>query len=183
MSGELCLRFQTGEDHRYIQPYRGFLLQLIPVGCSPDTPVILSDLAYLVEHNESQATYRCRSGLEFPGGQGDTVTLTCSGHQYDRPLPQCVAKIDSGQAPEVTSDSRASTAMLHDVILPTVVTMFTVILSIAACILLLIIKRQWETYPEFDQHQQVREITARMPLKRPLSVKRNFKSKDIDCLK
>ena len=92
----LCLRFLTGEDHRYIQPYRGFLLQLIPVGCSPDTPVILSDLAYLVEHNESQATYRCRSGLEFPGGQGDTVTLTCSGHQYDRPLPQCVAKIDSG---------------------------------------------------------------------------------------
>ena len=40
--------------------------------------------------------------------------------------------------------------MLHDVILPTVVTMFTVILSIAACILLLIIKRQWETYPEFN---------------------------------
>ena len=59
---------------------------------------------------------------------------------------------------EVTSDSRASTStstMLHDVILPTVVTMFTVILSIAACILLLIIKRQWETYPEFQQHQQV----------------------------
>ena len=73
--------------------------------------------------------------------------------------------------------------MLHDIVLPTIVTMFTVILSIAACILLLIIKRQWETYPEFDQQQQVREITAKMPLKRPLSVKRNFKSKDIDCLK
>ena len=57
--------------------------------------------------------------------------------------------------PEVVRDSRTSTAMLHDVILPTVVTMFTVILSIAACILLLIIKRQWETYPEFQQHQQV----------------------------
>ena len=55
---------------------------------------------------------------------------------------------------EVTSDSRASTStstLLHDVILPTVVTMFTVILSIAACILLLIIKRQWESYPEFTQ--------------------------------
>ena len=56
--------------------------------------------------------------------------------------------------PEVVRDSRTSTAMLHDVILPTVVTMFTVILSIAACILLLIIKKQWDTYPEF-QHQQV----------------------------
>ena len=51
-------RFQTGADHRYIQPYRGFLLQLIPVGCTPDVPVLLSDLAILVEHNQSHATYR-----------------------------------------------------------------------------------------------------------------------------
>ena len=47
--------------------------------------------------------------------------------------------------------------LLHDIVLPTIVTMFTVILSIAACILLLIIKRQWETLPEYrhHQHQQV----------------------------
>ena len=47
--------------------------------------------------------------------------------------------------------------LLHDIVLPTIVTMFTVILSIAACILLLIIKRQWETLPEYQhhQHQQV----------------------------
>ena len=44
---------------------------------------------------------------------------------------------------------------LHDIVLPTIVTMFTVILSIAACILLLIIKRQWETLPEYRHHQQV----------------------------
>ena len=56
-------------------------------------------------------------------------------------------------------NSRASTAMLHDVILPTVVTMFTVILSIAACILLLIIKRQWETLPEYRHHQH-QQVTA-----------------------
>ena len=41
--------------------------------------------------------------------------------------------------------------MLHDIVLPTIVTMFTVILSIAACILLLIIKKQWETLPEYRQ--------------------------------
>ena len=46
-------------------------------------------------------------------------------------------------------------AMLHDVILPTVVTMFTVILSIAACILLLIIKKQWDNFPPEFHHQQV----------------------------
>ena len=51
--------------------------------------------------------------------------------------------------------------MLHDIVLPTIVTMFTVILSIAACILLLIIKRQWETLPEYrhHQHQQVTAVT------------------------
>ena len=92
------IRFQTGEDLQYLQPYRGFLLQLIPVGCTPDAPVILSELAFLVEHNESHATYSCRSGLEFRGGLGPTITLRCSGHQYDKPLPQCVAKIDSGGA-------------------------------------------------------------------------------------
>ena len=40
-------------------------------------------------------------------------------------------------------------------ILPTIVTMFTVILSVAACILLLIIKKQWESYPDYN-NQQVR---------------------------
>ena len=42
---------------------------------------------------------------------------------------------------------------VHDVLLPTIVTMFTVILSIAACVLLLIIKKQWETYPSYTSSQ------------------------------
>ena len=92
------IRFQTGEDLQYLHPYRGFLLQLIPLGCSPESPVILSELAFLLSHNSSHATYRCRAGLEFPGEEGPTITLTCRGHQYDRPLPRCVPRIDSGEA-------------------------------------------------------------------------------------
>ena len=43
--------------------------------------------------------------------------------------------------------------VLHEIVLPTIVTMFTVILSVAACILLIIIKRQWENVPEYPTTQ------------------------------
>ena len=46
-----------------------------------------------------------------------------------------------------------SLPVLHDIVLPTIVTMFTVVLSVAACILLIIIKRQWETVPEYHSQQ------------------------------
>ena len=66
--------------------------------------------------------------------------------------------------------------MLHDIVLPTIVTMFTVVLSIAACILLLIIKRQWETLPGYHhhQHQQVRAAPHLSPDGRPGSHNANL---------
>lgn len=57
--------------------------------------------------------------------------------------------------------------MLHDIVLPTIVTMFTVVLSIAACILLLIIKRQWESLPEYHHHQHQQVTSAHNPDVRP----------------
>ena len=49
---------------QYIYPLRGFLLQLIPVGCG--VPPSYSQ-AVLRHHNSSQAEYRCR-------GEGEVFT-------------------------------------------------------------------------------------------------------------
>ena len=78
--------------------------------------------------------------------------LVISLSEYDSLPPRKDSVLDQMKV----DTSPASTVLLHDVILPTVVTMFTVILSIAACILLLIIRRQWETIPAAAyRHHQV----------------------------
>ena len=77
------------DSQQYIQPYRGWLLEVSPLGCTPDMPVLNSEVAILVSHNSSHANYRCRSGMEFLGEEGPVVTLTCRGHHYDRQIPSC----------------------------------------------------------------------------------------------
>ena len=77
------------DSQQYIQPYRGWLLEVSPLGCTPDMPVLNSEVAILVSHNASHANYRCRSGMEFLGEAGPVVTLTCRGHHYDRQIPSC----------------------------------------------------------------------------------------------
>lgn len=39
---------------------RGFLLQLLPLGCSPRAPALASARASLVASNQTHAVYRCQ---------------------------------------------------------------------------------------------------------------------------
>ena len=48
------------QDQSYILPYRGFLIELIPVGCTPESPPVMSELAFLVSYNQSHASYMCK---------------------------------------------------------------------------------------------------------------------------
>ena len=48
------------KDQSYILPYRGFLVELIPGGCIPETPPLQSELSYLLSYNQSFAVYKCR---------------------------------------------------------------------------------------------------------------------------
>ena len=192
------------KDQSYILPYRGFLVELIPGGCIPETPPLQSELSYLLSYNQSFAVYKCRvsaipqwrdrnnfllqSGFVFSDSSGEERTLMCTGHQYDQSLPPCVPIVTPGthiknishttidywqkthqikirwKEKEIFSkrkcfhnvfagESSLTMPVLHEIVLPTIVTMFTVILSVAACILLIIIKRQWENVPEYPTTQ------------------------------
>ena len=48
------------QDPSYIIPSRGFLVQLLPGGCTPESPLSSSDLAYLKAYNQSHAAYTCK---------------------------------------------------------------------------------------------------------------------------
>ena len=73
---------------QYIYPYRGFLLQLIPVGCGvpPST-----SRAKLIHFNSSHAEFRCREREEvFSDSLLAVTTLLCVGNTYHKPLSPCI---------------------------------------------------------------------------------------------
>ena len=49
-------------DPSYIIPSRGFLVQLLPGGCTPESPLSTSVSAFLVAYNQSHAAYTCKVG-------------------------------------------------------------------------------------------------------------------------
>ena len=75
---------------QYIYPLRGFLVQLIPVGCSvPPSPA--SSQAELSHYNATHAEYRCRGeGRVFSDSLLATTFLLCVGNTHHKPLPPCV---------------------------------------------------------------------------------------------
>ena len=56
--------FFSERDQSYILPYRGFLVEIIPGGCTPETPPLHSELSYLLSYNQSFAVYKCRVGQQ-----------------------------------------------------------------------------------------------------------------------
>ena len=76
-------------DSQYIYPLRGFLLQLIPVGCGVPPS---SSQARLRNYNATHAEYQCRGeGEVFSDSLLATSFLLCVGNLYSSPaLPPCV---------------------------------------------------------------------------------------------
>ena len=75
---------------QYIYPLRGYLLQLLPVGCSAPAPAPASRAA-LAHYNATHATYSCaRPGLVFAATRAPEMTLVCVGNHYHTQLGQCV---------------------------------------------------------------------------------------------
>ena len=54
------MRQSPERDPSYIIPSRGFLVQLLPGGCTPESPLSSSELAFLVSYNQSHAEYMCK---------------------------------------------------------------------------------------------------------------------------
>ena len=73
---------------QYIYPLRGYLLQLMPIGCSaPPPPSHVS----LVHFNTTHAVYTCRvTGHVFSDTLLPVMSLVCVGNIYDRSLCGCV---------------------------------------------------------------------------------------------
>ena len=75
-------------DCQYIYPLRGFLVQLIPVGCGVPPS---SSQAELTHHNSTHTEYRCRGqGEVFTSSLLPTTVLLCVGNKLSTPLPPCL---------------------------------------------------------------------------------------------
>ena len=129
--------------------------QVVPVGCSPPLPPTFGP-THLLQHNQTHATYQCRSGHLFPSLL-PTATLLCTGHSYHSPLPTCISissLLSSSNTTVVqallaknstrglaTRTPHITTVWLQEVLLPLVLTVSTLVLSLTGLILLLLMKR------------------------------------------
>lgn len=179
-ANSVLIQFRIGPDRQYIYPLRGFLVQLIPVGCS--VPPSLSQ-AQLSHYNSTHAQYRCRDdGRVFSDSLLATSFLLCIGQTwgqvwgqtYERPLPPCVRLerlLASGNVTTVTrlksiysnlstvlsvqSDSVISPIIwIQEVITPIMISLSGLVLGIAALILVLLVKhyRQYRHEPQPPPH-------------------------------
>ena len=57
---EVSSSLSTDPEPGYTVASRGFLLQLLPLGCSPRAPALASARASLVTSNQTHAVYRCQ---------------------------------------------------------------------------------------------------------------------------
>ena len=73
---------------QYIYPLRGYLLHLMPIGCSAPPP---PSHASLVHFNTTHAVYTCTvPGHVFSASLTPVMALTCVGNIYDKSLSPCV---------------------------------------------------------------------------------------------
>ena len=154
--GRAVITFKTATDSQYIYPHRGFLVEVIPVGCSPLLPSSQSK-AYLVYHNQTHATFQCRGRYVFSGSLSPTTTLLCTGHEYHAPLPGCVSithllTIANVSVVHALLSSNKThqpipTIWIHEVLLPLVFTISTLVLSLTGLIILLLMKKHIQSGP------------------------------------
>ena len=142
-TGRAVLMFSTTTGYT-ILPNRGFLVEIVPVGCTPPTPSSHSRV-FLASHNQTHATYQCWWHHVFPSTMSSTTTLLCRGTTYHTNLSRCVPinhLISQGNISvgNTTNLSHLPPPWLEDIFLPLVLTIITLVLSITALILLIIIR-------------------------------------------
>ena len=154
-NGRAVVKFTTASYSQYIHPQRGFIIEIVPVGCSPVPPSPQSN-AYLVSHNQTHATYRCREGYGFPATLSPTTTLFFTGHSYHAPLPACVpahhllthansSVVHALQRKNTTHTHSLPTLWLEAVFLPLVLAISTLVLSLTGLILLIILRNHFHS--------------------------------------
>ena len=159
-NGRAVVKFKTASDSQYIYPQRGFIIEIVPVGCSPVVPSPTSQ-AFLAHHNQTHATYQCRRGYIFSSTMSPTTTLLCTGPSYHAPLPACVSihhllthanvsMVNTLLSSNITKLAPLPPPWVEDVFLPLALTISTLVLSISALILLMILRNNFHT----DLHNQ-----------------------------
>ena len=162
-TGRAVLRFKTATDSQYVYPQRGFLIEVIPVGCEPSQPSAGSG-AYLVSHNQTHATYQCTRQHVFPPTLSPTTTLRCTGNSFHSPLPGCVhinhllaqanvSVVNTLLSSNLTRTPPLPSPWIEDVFLPLALTISTLVLCLTALILLILIRNHLDT--QFHQQEQV----------------------------
>ena len=133
-SNSATLVFST--RHHSVYPYRGILVQIVPVGC---TPVLPSNHAYLVHHNKTHATYHCIPHYVFHTTLSHSINLLCTGHTYHIPLPHCVSvtTLNTSIVTTLLTTHHKQHHILHkELFLPIFLTILTLIISISGLIIL-----------------------------------------------
>ena len=165
-TGRAVIRFNTATHSQYVYPQRGFLIQVIPVGCDPSQPSAGSG-AYLVSHNQTHATYHCTWHHVFPPTLSPTTTLLCTGHSYHAPLPDCVhithllshaniSVVNTLLSSNLTRTPPPPSPWIEDVFLPLALTISTLVLCLSALIILKLIRNHLDT--SFMEQQQVGNV-------------------------
>ena len=164
-NGRAVVKFKTASYSQYIHPQRGFIIEIVPVGCSPVPPSPQSN-AYLVSHNQTHAAYRCREGYVFQTTLSPTTTLFCTGHTYHAALPACVpaqlllthsnssmSVVHALHNKEPARNQSLPTLWLEEVFLPLVLTITTLVLSLAGLILIILMRNHF--YNTWQEQEQV----------------------------
>ena len=138
-SNNVTIVFRTPE-YSTVYPYRGLLLQIVPVLC---TPVLASNQAYIVHSNTTHATYHCRPHHVFSTTLTPSITLLCIGHSYHSPLPPCVPHTNYSVTHALHSKNNSLVQPLPSlwveaVFLPMVLSISTIVLSLTGLILLVL---------------------------------------------
>ena len=157
------------------------VVQVVARGCGRHPPVWPGGGARLARYNASHVTYRCRDGASFRSGARE-VSLACLGEDWLVELPPCSApppantrldKVISSQVTKqysssgITGRQGGAGLWLQDIVLPVTITIFTVVISFAACILLLFIKRHLDTPVQGPRHPQLQDQASHLSISKP----------------
>ena len=131
----------------YVHPYRGWIVEIVGVGCDPDTT---APHTYLASHNHTHATYHCIAGYVFHTTLSPTTTLVCAGDTYHTPLPPCVSVttlLSQANTSVITALLNTPPHHTHhytwsqELFLPLFLTILTLVISISGLIILLFMKK------------------------------------------
>ena len=155
-TGRAALRITSsyGSDSfsRQVLPLRGWLIEIIPTGCTPPIPAPYSK-AYLAEYNSTHATYHCLSQFVFSASNSSSVTLYCIGQNYHSTLSPCVPMRTSNLTQESLQSWKKSfrrsfsPSLLREFLLPIMLSLTTFILSVGGLIIILLMKMRIQQQP------------------------------------